>query len=179
MAFDQPKLLLLANVITITAVTALSLMWLLRKKDQQRLIGALNVGREPERQRPEIPMAPPPPSNPGRDATQVVPPPMDRDIREFVSRRAQGWSAPSVAQWNKRLNADPQPGLRRVAGAGDPIEPSLPRSEQILFPSQVPSPATLHRLAAPIQLCRDATAARFGNVFYSKDSEGTSLPGGH
>lgn len=214
MAFDQPKLLLVANVITITAVTALSLMWLLRKKDQQKLIGALSVGREPARQRPEIQVAPPPPSDPGLDATPgpqkveevvnlrpmvnlivnrpnagqspgqgpaptpVALPEMDRDIRQFVIRRAQAWSAPSVSQWNKRLNAD-QPGLRRVAGDGDPIELPLPQPEQVIFPSQLPSPASLHRLAAPIQLCRNATAAQYGNLFYSKESQGNCLPGSH
>src|SRR5580704_7819915 len=127
MAFDQPKLLLFANVIAITAVTALALMWFLRKKDQQRLMGALNMGR---------PVAPPPAADPvqkveqspeqdpvhGPVPTPVVLPEMDRDIRQFVTRRAQAWSAPSVSQWSKRLNADQPPGLRRVAGDGDPIE---------------------------------------------------------
>lgn len=168
MAFDQSKLLLLANVITITAATALSLMWILRKKDQQRLIGALHVGREPERQRPTIPVTPPLPADPGHDRTPVVLPAMDRDIRQFVARRAQDWSAPSVTQWHRRLNGDQSPGLRRVAGAGDPIE--LPQPQQILFPSQLPSPAMLHRLAAPIELCRSATAARYGDLFRLKEA---------
>src|ERR1700689_1414219 len=106
MALDQPKLMLLANVISITAVPALTLMWFLRKKDQQKLIGALTMGREPERRRPEIPevpVAPPPPSastlklsaearqqpvpDPAREATPVVLPAMDPDVREFVTRR--------------------------------------------------------------------------------------------
>jgi hypothetical protein len=186
MELDQTKLLLIANVVAITVVTALALMWYLRKRDEQKSIAGFNWGPQTDLHRPEAPAAPPPaavatpvqivnvreePVAYLRCTPPVTLPERDQEIRQSVSVRAQGWSAPSVTQWHKRPDSGESPGLWRIFG-GDPVELPLPQSQEVILPSHQPSPATVQLLAAPLQLCRSATAARFGNLFQM--SEGSS-----
>lgn len=194
MEIDQPRLQLVFNVIAITSVTCLTLIWYLRKKDERKFTGRFT----PERDSPFPPAPPaqsvspqPAPSvnpelaqsvnpeqaqsvnpeqeqcDPRSDATPVALPAMDWDIRQFVTRRAEGWRAPSVSQWNSQFNSDEQAAPRAVSG-GEYYELPLPHSQRIVFPRQQPKPAAVHHLAAPLRLCHSAPAARPENSLHSR-----------
>ncbi len=163
MELDQSKLLLIFNVIATTAVTSVTLIHYLRKKDRQKLAGKLNSRLERAPHHIRAAAQPVHSVNSGENAAPAALPAMDWDIRHYVTRRAQGWRAPTVSQRNSPPKAE-QPALQRPVIAGDPI----PYSPQIVFPRQHPNPAMVHCLAAPLQLCCSAPAARYESLFRAR-----------
>lgn len=107
-------------------------------------------------------------SHPRRDTTPVAMPAMDLDIRQYVTRRAEDWRAPSASRWNGHFISSEQPDAPRVVSAGHYGEPPLPNSQRIIFPRHQPNPAAVQRLAAPLQLCCNAAAAGHENSFHSR-----------
>ena len=97
---------LILNVIAITAVTSLALMWYLQKRDNRKMRFELNLHseRNPDLQMPltqsisstdhDGDPRKEPVRSPGN--TELVSPPLsDQDIRQYVARRARGWAARS------------------------------------------------------------------------------------
>src|SRR5579872_5917623 len=114
MALDHQQILLLVNVITITAFTSLTLIWYIRKWDREALAKRIIAQRastkaqelsvieqesvmEKESEPEHIEKVP--------AAARVSLPAMKPEISQVASRRTDGWMAPSVAQWNQRLSA--------------------------------------------------------------------------
>jgi len=114
MALDHLKLELLFNVIAITAVTSLTLIWYLRKRDRETLVNRMSLLRQAAaaRVQPAKPQEDPPLALPG----------VNPDIRQFVSGRATGWMAPSVAQWNQRLTPNGEPSRIKVSNPAVGLE---------------------------------------------------------
>jgi hypothetical protein len=164
MELDQPQLHLILNVIAITSATSLTLVWYLRKRDERRLIAELNPQRDlgphpsaivapPPSREPSVKAPEKPVCDPRCDATPVALPVIDPDIRQYVTRRLQDWSgALSVSPRNGSLNSDIPSVPKRVVGVSDHHELPPTHSERIIFPRRPPNPATVHRLAPPVQL---------------------------
>jgi|HubBroStandDraft_6_1064221.scaffolds.fasta_scaffold315746_2 hypothetical protein len=151
MALDHLKLELLFNVIAITAVTSLTLIWYLRKRDRETLVNRMSLLRQAAaaRVQPAKPQEDPPLALPG----------VNPDIRQFVSGRATGWMAPSVAQWNQRLTPNGEPSPQPEAE-----QKELPRSQGIVFPRREASGPGVPRLAGPVELCGHVRAAKYGRL---------------
>jgi len=104
---SMEALQLIVNVIVITAVTALTLTWYLKKRDDQKLTVEHTLRRQPDRHEPTTPIRSSTMdhrrdclkeklSAPG--SLQVVPTPaIAQDIRQFVAHRAREWANLSVA----------------------------------------------------------------------------------
>lgn len=151
MALDHLKLQLLFNVIAITAVTSLTLIWYLRKRDRETLVNRMSSLRQAAaaRLQPAKSQEDPPITLPG----------VNPDIRQFVSHRATGWMAPSVAQWNQRLTSNGEPSQQP-----EEEQKELPHSQGIVFPRREASAPGVPRLAGPVELCRQVRAAKFGRL---------------
>jgi hypothetical protein len=161
MELDHQRLQLLFNVIAITAVTSLTLIWYLRKRDTEALanrliahrtsakVRELSVPQQVEKVPTAVPSAP------------VTSPALNADIRQFASRRADSWMAPSVAQWNQRLSSHSQPNRQSDEGQE---QKELPHSQGIMFPRHQPSAPGIQRLAGPLDLCSRMPAAKYGRV---------------
>jgi len=142
MALDHSKLQLLFNVIAITAATSLTLIWYLRKRDRETLVNRMTSLRQAAAAR----------AQPAKSEEEAP------DIRQFVSRQATGWVAPSVAQWNQRLTSNGEPAQRPAAE-----QKELPRSQGIVFPRREASGGhSVPRLAGPVGL--QVRAAKFGRL---------------
>ena len=163
MELDHQRLQLLFNVIAITAVTSLTLIWYLRKRDREALANRLIAQRTSAKVREQsvpahvesVPSAVTssvpstlPPAVPSAECVAL--PVVNADIRQFTSRRADGWMAPSVAQWNQRVSSYNQPSRQSDEGAS---RKELPHSQRIMFPHHQPSAPGLQRLAGPLDLC--------------------------
>jgi hypothetical protein len=97
---------LILNVIIITGVTSLALMWYLQKQDHRKF--GLNLRREPDQYDQKTPLTKTlsttghsgdslkePLCAPG--GARLVPSPVvDQDIRQYVAHRARAWAALSV-----------------------------------------------------------------------------------
>ena len=100
-------LLLILNVIILTAVTSFALMWYFQRRDNRKLTVELNLRREPEQHDPKTPLTQTATMDhreeflkqplwlPG-DARLVPPPAFDQDIRQYVAHQARSWAALSV-----------------------------------------------------------------------------------
>jgi hypothetical protein len=157
MALDHAKFQLLVNVIAITAVTSLTLIWYLRKRDRETLVNRMSSLRQAAAAM-RAPTAPEQSEDVPAEPTVALPG-SNPDIRQFVSHRATGWMAPSVAQWNQRLASSneptPQPKVEQK---------ELPHSQGIVFPRQESSALRVQRLAGPVELCRSVAAAKYGRL---------------
>jgi hypothetical protein len=90
------------NVITVTAIPSLAMSCYLLRRDKEKLVTAiLNSPLELDPHQPE---------NPGASSTAApkpvsklrmppAPPPVDADIRKFVTQRSRNWVAPTRSQW--------------------------------------------------------------------------------
>ena len=92
MELNQPTLQEILSVVLITGVTCVALLGYLKRRDRQKLAAEFNLRREQNRLHAERKTAPPAlatavpkPSAPRQDAPQ--------DIRQYVARRAQDWTA--------------------------------------------------------------------------------------
>jgi len=92
MGFDPHALQLLLNVVVITGVTSLTLLWYLRRRDHLRL----------RREDPPASTARTEPAVQGHATTECAPVVCDsakgdQDIRQYVARRSPEWSPRSMA----------------------------------------------------------------------------------
>jgi hypothetical protein len=109
MEIHQPEMQLVFNVVAITAITSLTVISHLLKKDKDKLAIELKLRRSASRNESTTPAAEPAqssaanggeadPAKPARpaqaSADQDGMAAMRQDIREFVAGRAQGWVAP-------------------------------------------------------------------------------------
>jgi hypothetical protein len=96
MEFDQRQIQLLFNVISITAITSLSLFCAILKRDKDRLISEINLGRSENRDEPSVTVLNVGPTRePHRPAAPDMLKTMQLDIRQFVARRSNRWIAQS------------------------------------------------------------------------------------
>jgi hypothetical protein len=117
MVLDQPKLQLIFNVITITGVSAFGTISYLLKRDYEKLLAKIDPSPEQDQHHSQDPASPPPAvsklQQPATAQHEIVPKesaalpapearPTHGDIRQFVTQRAQGWTAPSPSQWKPR-----------------------------------------------------------------------------
>jgi hypothetical protein len=96
MEFDDPAQLMF-NLLAIVAITSLALFCILLNRDKNKLITGLKQrlsqkGKQPKR--PVILEAKPVPE-PSPTATPEAPPATEQDIRQFVARRIDDWTARS------------------------------------------------------------------------------------
>jgi hypothetical protein len=100
-------LLLILNVIIVTAVTSFVLMWYLERRDNRKLTVELNLRRESDQHDPKTPLTETPATMDHREEflkqplwlpgdARLVPPAFDQDIRQYVAHRARSWAALSV-----------------------------------------------------------------------------------
>ena len=131
---------LILNVIIISGVTSLALMWFLQKR--AHLKSELNVRREPDQHDEKTPLTQTastldhseevlkePLCEPG--GARLVPPPLiNGDIRQYVAHRVRSWAALSVAGerganlstgYDFYRHRDKHAGLRRQATAGSSL----------------------------------------------------------
>jgi hypothetical protein len=91
---DISHLQLIFNVIAITGITSLAWCCYILKRENQALLAA-KLTSSPERRSAD--------STPDQGAAirkePNSPPVPETDIRQFVTQRAQGWTAPSPSQW--------------------------------------------------------------------------------
>lgn len=161
MALDHSKLQLLFNVIAITAVTSLTLIWYLRKRDRENMVIRMAALRQAAAARTQ--KAPEEHAHAETDPAIALPG-TKPDIRNFVTNRATGWMAPSVAQWNQRLTSNAQAATLPVAEHPIAEHKELPRAHGIVLPKRAPSAPVGQHLAGPLQLCRSVTAAKCRRV---------------
>lgn len=95
MGFDERALQLLLNVVVITGITSLTLIWYLRKRDHQRVSAELKLRLEQPPLPPLAAQTERPPE--GRGEAEYAPVPdtlqsADQDIRRYVARRSREWS---------------------------------------------------------------------------------------
>ena len=97
MGFDQRALQLLLNVVAITGVTSMALMWHLRRRDNKKLQVNLSLQKQ---QGPFVPVPAQTDHGPkelgGESegcATRNTTPGGDQDIRQYVARRSREWAS--------------------------------------------------------------------------------------
>jgi hypothetical protein len=173
MELDHQRLQLLFNVIAITAVTSLTLVWYLRKRDREALANRLIAQRTSAKLREQSVPGPVEkvsiavPAAVTSAAPAVVPaaqrvalPAVKAETRRAASRQ-DAWMAPSVAQWNQRLSSRNQPSQESEPGH---VHKELPHSQRIMFPRHQPSTPGIQRLAGPLDLCGTMAAANYGRL---------------
>jgi hypothetical protein len=181
MELDHLRLQLFFNVVAITTVTSLTLIWYLRKRDREVLANRLIAQRTsakvreqnaleesfPAQAEPAVPVEQVQTvEKPQAAAPRVALPSMTPNVPKAASRRAEGWMAPSVAQWNQRLSSplagSPNHTSQKTEAAGEQKE--VPHSPRIMFPRHEPKTPGVHRLAGPLDLCHTMVAAKYGRV---------------
>ena len=97
MGFDQRALQLLLNVVVITGITSLTSMWVLRRRDQQRVSAELRL-----RQATSLGTQVQKEKAPAADEVTCAPilntlPGGNPDIRQYVARRSRDWTVAAKA----------------------------------------------------------------------------------
>jgi hypothetical protein len=100
MGFDQRALQLLLNVVVVTGITSLTLLWYLRRRDHQKVSAELKLRLE----QPPLPTlaARTERAPEERGEAEFAPvldtlPSGDQDIRRYVARRSREWSPKATA----------------------------------------------------------------------------------
>ena len=97
MGFDRPALQLLLNVVMITGVTSLALLWYLRRQDSKKFPVNLSLRRKPAPSLPVLAQTDEAIEEPGSESecASVLNTLSSRDqsIRQYVARRSQEWAS--------------------------------------------------------------------------------------
>jgi hypothetical protein len=173
---------MILNVMAITTLTSLTLIWYLRRLDRQTLARRMSRGPQsvalvhaeslavaslPEEDssvkesvvKESITKQSLPEPTGAAPERRLTLPATSPNIHPLASRRSQDWTAPSVAQWSQRVSGNSQP----APPSNSRVEQKeLPVSQRIVFPQQSPKPAAVQHLAGPIELCRSMAAAKYG-----------------